>query len=242
MTLLTFPRRLAALLLPLAAVFALSSAPAGAAAEAPAAAPAAPAEAPAAAGETAAAAASGTDAAADAPGGKILVAYFSRAGENYAVGTVEKGNTRLLAETIAAATGADLFEIVPETPYPENYRDCADAAKRELAAKARPKIVNPPANLDGYGTVILGYPIWWGDMPMPVYTFLESYDFTGKTVLPFCTHEGSGLAGTAKNVAAAAKGAAVSDGLAVRGSVAQKNGKEAREAAEAWLRGAGLIK
>lgn len=85
--------------------------------------------------------------------------------------------------------------------------------------------------------VFLGYPNWWGDMPMAVYTFLESYDFTGKTIVPFCTHEGSGLSGTVSSIKAALPGAEVLDGLAVRGSVAQAAGEEAQSAVTDWLSG-----
>ena len=152
---------------------------------------------------------------------KILVAYFSHTGENYNVGVIEKGNTHIIADMIAEETDADLFEIVTVNPYPDTYDECTDVAKQEQNDNARPEIINPPEDLDQYDTIFIGYPIWWGDLPMAVYTFLESYDFSGKTVIPFCTHEGSGLSGTKSSIENTCSGATVLDGLAVRGSVAQ---------------------
>ena len=91
--------------------------------------------------------------------------------------------------------------------------------------------------MDQYDTVFIGYPIWWGDLPMVVYTFLESYDFSGKTVIPFCTHEGSGLSGTDRKVANVCPGATVLDGLAIRGSVAQNKQSDAKSDVVKWLNG-----
>ncbi len=176
---------------------------------------------------------------ADKPGGDTLIAYFSRAGENYEVGVVDKGNTRIIAEMIAEETGADLFEIQAKTPYPDTYDECTDVAKQEQDDNVRPKIVDPPESLDGYDTVFIGYPIWWGDLPMAVYTFLESYDFSGKTVIPFCTHGGSGLAGTEGSIEDACPGATVLDGLAIRGSTAQNEQEEAKADVLEWLDGLG---
>lgn len=167
--------------------------------------------------------------------GKTLVAFFSRAGENYNVGVIKTGNTRVVADLIAERTGADLFEIRTVTPYPESYDECTDVAMREQTANARPEIVDPPASLDAYDTVFVGYPIWWGDLPMAVYSFLERYDFSGKTVIPFCTHEGSGLGGTQSGVEKACPGAKVRAGLAVKGTVAQNDHGKAKSAVEDWL-------
>ena len=126
---------------------------------------------------------------------KILVAFFSRAGENYAVGHIEKGNTHIIAEMIAAETDGDLFHIEPVTPYPDDYTECTEVAKQELNVKARPAIKGD-IKVEDYDIIFIGYPNWWGDMPMPVYTFIEKHSWQGKTVIPFCTHEGSGLPGT----------------------------------------------
>ena len=132
----------------------------------------------------------------DSDGKNILVAYFSRADENYNVGTIDVGNTQIVAEYIASEVGADSFHIETVTPYPADYDDCCDVAKQELADKARPEIQGGIDNMEQYDIVFLGYPIWWGDMPMAVYTFMDSYDFSDKVVIPFNTHEGSGESGT----------------------------------------------
>ncbi len=181
------------------------------------------------------------EAAAETDGaGGTLVAYFSHTGENYGVGVIEKGNTHIIADMIAEETGADLFEIRTVNPYPDIYDECTDVAKREQNENARPEILDPPENLDGYDTIFIGYPIWWGDLPMAVYTFLERYDFSGKTVVPFCTHEGSGLAGTEGSIEKTCSGAAVLDGLAIRGATAQNEPEEARTDVLEWLDGLGL--
>ena len=167
----------------------------------------------------------------------ILVVYFSHTGENYSVGVIEKGNTHIIADMIAEETGADMFEIQPVNPYPDTYDECTDVAKQEQNDNARPEIVGNVDNMEQYDTVFLGYPIWWGDLPMAVYTFLETYDFSGKTIIPFCTHEGSGLSGTARSIEGACPGVTVLDGLAIRGSVAQNQQDEAKSDVAAWLDG-----
>lgn len=166
---------------------------------------------------------------------KILVAYFSHTGENYNVGVIENGNTHIIADMIAEETGADLFEIATVNPYPDTYDECTDVAKQEQNDNARPEIIDPPENLDQYDTIFIGYPIWWGDLPMAVYTFLEGYDFSGKTVIPFNTHEGSGQANTKSSIEGACPGATVLDGLAIRGSVAQNEQDEAKADVIEWL-------
>lgn len=165
---------------------------------------------------------------------KILVAFFSHAGENYGVGTVDKGNTQIIAEMIAAATGGTLFRIEPATPYPAAYAPCTEIAKQEKADKARPAIIGD-ADVETYDTIFLGYPNWWGDLPMAVYTFLEKHDWHGKTVVPFCTHEGSGLSGTERRIADACPGSAVLSGLAMRGTTARHSQTQARREVEIWL-------
>jgi len=176
-------------------------------------------------------------------GGKILVAYFSRAGENYNVGTVSEGNTAKLAREIALQTGGDLFEIVPETAYPVSYDAMLTVATRERTNNECPAIKNRIENFAQYDTVFLGYPIWWGDLPMILHTFMESYDFTGKTVIPFNTHEGSGQSGTQKTIADKLTGATVLQGLAMRGSTAQALRCDGTDAAvKNWLDGLGIEK
>lgn len=165
---------------------------------------------------------------------KTLVAFFSRAGENYAVGHIEKGNTHIIAEIIAAETGGDLFRIEPVTPYPDDYTECTEVAKRESDGKARPAVKGDAA-VENYDIIFIGYPNWWGDMPMPVYTFVEKHRWQGKTVIPFCTHEGSGLSGTENRLKAACKGATLLKGLAVRGATAQNAQAQAKEGVKNWL-------
>ena len=150
-----------------------------------------------------------------------LVAFYSRAHENYFGGSmryIEVGNTEKIADMIAEITGADLFKIEQKVPYAADYNTCIEEAKKDLQTKARPELVNMPENLDRYDEIYLGYPNYWGTMPMAVYTFLESYNFTGKKIHPFCTHEGSGLSSTERDIKKAAQGADVSKGLSIYGS------------------------
>ena len=163
-----------------------------------------------------------------------LIAYYSRAGENYFGGAYRRipvGNTEKVAEMISELTGAELFKIEQAVPYSADYQPCIAEAKRDLQAHARPELVSLPADLDDYDEIYLGYPNYWGTMPMAVYTFLEAYDFTGKTIHPFCTHEGSGLAGTENDIRKAAKGATVAKGLSIHGSRVAS----AKPAVKKWL-------
>ena len=166
---------------------------------------------------------------------KILVAFFSRTGENYAVGRIEQGNTHIVAEMISAATGGTIFRIEPSTPYPDDYRACTEVAQREKRSKARPALVGD-ITAEEFDVIFLGYPNWWGDLPMCVYTFLEQHDWQGKIVIPFCTHEGSGLSDTENRLRTACRGASVLNGLAVRGSVAQNEREKARKQVLEWLK------
>lgn len=169
-------------------------------------------------------------------GKKILVVYFSRTGEEYNLGTITKGNTAIIAEMIAKKTGADTFEVKTATPYPENYQACAELAKRELEANARPAFAKNIDNLAQYDTVFIGFPIWWSAVPRVMMTFLESNDFSGKTIIPFCTHGGSGLAGTEREVADACHNAKILHGLAISGRVAQNDPAAAQKDVDAWLK------
>lgn len=166
---------------------------------------------------------------------KTLVAYFSRTGENYGVGVIEKGNTHIIADIIAEKTNADIFEIRTLNAYPENYDECTDVAKKEQEESARPELAENLDSLDGYDTIFLGYPIWWGDMPMAVYTFIESHNFSGKTIVPFCTHAGSGMSGTVETLKIELDGATVLDGLALEGTIAQNSFNEAEQAINEYL-------
>ena len=174
-------------------------------------------------------------------GGKILIAYFSRAGENYNVGVVSEGNTAKFAKEIAAQTGGDLFEIVPVTAYPSSYDDMLTVATKERTNNERPAIRDTVEIFESYDTVFIGYPIWWGDLPMILHTFMESYDFTGKTVIPFNTHEGSGQSGTQSTIASKLSDATVLQGLAMQGSTAQMLKCDGSDATvRDWVEGLGL--
>ena len=166
---------------------------------------------------------------------KILVAYFSRAGEEYSVGNISKGNTKIVAEIISQKTGGELFEIKPVKNYPTNYKECTQIASREKATKARPEILNKVENFDQYDTIFIGYPIWWGDAPMVIYTFLESYDFSGKKIIPFCTHGGSGLSSTDQQITLVCPNSKILQGFAIRGATAQKNLSETEQKVSDWL-------
>lgn len=174
--------------------------------------------------------------------GKKLVAYFSHTGENYNVGYIEEGNTHVIAQMIADATGADLFEIEPLKEYPkDSYDQCIKIAKDELKANARPAIKGD-IDTDQYDVIFLGYPNWWGEPPMCIYTFIEKHNWAGKTVIPFITHEGSGMGGTDKRIANACTGANVltGKGLAVQGKVAQEQRVKAKSNVDNWLKGLGF--
>ena len=166
---------------------------------------------------------------------KILIAYFSRAGENYNVGVIEKGNTKIVAEMIAEVTGGDLFEIKTVKPYPTNYQECTEIAKQELAADARPDLADKVADMSKYDTIFLGYPIWWSDMPMAIYTFMESYDFNGKTIIPFCTSAGNNLTGKEVNIPKFAKGAKLREGIGIEGKRCQDDPNGVSDSVKMWL-------
>lgn len=165
---------------------------------------------------------------------KMLVVFFSRTGENYAVGNIEKGNTHIIAEMIAKETGGKLFRIETVKPYPYEYKACVEVAKTEKESNARPEIKGD-IKVEDYDVVFLGYPNWWGDMPMAVYTFIEKHTWQGKTVIPFCTHEGSGLSGTERKLKDACKGATVGEGLAIKGTTAQNSQPQALKTVQTWL-------
>lgn len=169
-------------------------------------------------------------------GKSSVVVYFSRTGEQYGVGVIEKGNTAIVADMIVEQTGSDSFEILPKNDnYPMTYKELTDVAKEEQNQNARPEIKDTLQNFEQYDTVYLGYPIWWGDLPMICYTFLESYDFLGKTIIPFCTHAGSGNAGTQSKIQSAAPNATVKDVLAIAGTDTQNNPDSVKSAVTEWL-------
>lgn len=151
---------------------------------------------------------------------KILIAYFSRRGKNYMDGkvvTLEVGNTEVLAHKIQQLMGGDLFEIRTLQEYPEEYIDTTRVARNELRTNARPELAEYVKNMEDYDVVYLGYPNWWGTFPMAVCTFLESADFSGKTIIPFCTHEGSGIGYSEQDLQKICPGAKLITGIAIRG-------------------------
>lgn len=167
---------------------------------------------------------------------KILVAYFSHSGENYGVGEIKEGNTEKVAKEIARQTGGTLFRIQAVEKYPAAYDACTQRAKNEQTINARPALNTHIENMAQYDVIYLGYPIWWGDMPMPVYTFLESYDFSDKTVYPFSTHEGSGLGRTETSLKETLpKTARIGKGMAIKGHIAQKEPAAVFTAVRNWL-------
>ena len=181
---------------------------------------------------------------------RVLVAFLSRAGENYNVGEaregsasaayagyIEKGNTAMMAAVIAGLTGGDLFEIQTVTPYPEDYASMLQVAQEEIDTDARPALAAQVENMADYDVIFIGYPIWHGRMPQAIYTFIESHDLTGKTVIPFNTHEGSGQSGTQRVIEAALPGSTVLQGLAIQGKVAQEDPEQTRSLIEPWLEG-----
>lgn len=149
-----------------------------------------------------------------------LIAYFSRADENYfsgALRVVPVGNTEIAAELLQTITGAELFKIEPLAPYSKSYNECINQAQEDQRRDARPELEEYPDSLDGYDTIYLGYPNYWGTMPMAVFTFLEHFDFTGKTIRPFCTHEGSGMGHSEQDIRRLCPGTKVEKGLAIHG-------------------------
>lgn len=168
---------------------------------------------------------------------KTLIVYYSRKGENYVNGSIRslsKGNTEVIAEMIADLTGGDLFEVETVKTYPADYYACIDEAKAELRQSARPELKAYPDSLDGYDTIFVGYPNWWGTMPMAMFTFLEHYDWSGKTICPFCTNEGSGMGSSERDLKKVCAGAAVEKGLSIHGAEAAQS----RDRVEAWVKSA----
>ena len=153
-------------------------------------------------------------------GSNSLIVYFSWS-----------GNTESVANEIQAQTGADIFEIIPAEPYTDDYDTLLDIAQDEQAGNARPDIAETVQNFEQYDVVYLGYPNWWGDMPMILYTFLDEYDFAGKTIAPFVTSGGSGFSGTISTIESMEPDAVVTEGLSLGSSEAG----EPADAVSEWL-------
>jgi flavodoxin len=171
---------------------------------------------------------------------KTLIAFFSRADENYFGGAmryVKVGNTEIVVGLMKELIEADTFKIEMKDPYSPVYMTCIDEAKKDKQNNARPELTNYLESIDDYDTIVLGYPNYWGTIPMAVATFLERYDFTGKTILPLCTNEGSGMGGSERDIRQTCPGADVKKGLSVTGSQAANS----KDSVQKWLRANGLL-
>ena len=171
---------------------------------------------------------------------KTLIAFFSRADENYFGGEtryVKVGNTEIVCGIIKDMIGADSVKIEMKSPYSPDYMTCTDQAKKDLRSNARPELVKYPDSLDGYDAVILAYPNYWGTMPMAVFTFLESCDLGGKTILPLCTNEGSGMGKSERDIKKLARKAILKKGLSVTGGSAS----DCAPIVSQWLKENGLL-
>ncbi len=171
---------------------------------------------------------------------KTLIAFFSRADENYFGGSmryVKVGNTEIVVDLMKELIEADTFRIEMANPYSPVYMTCIEEAKKDLKSQARPELKCYPESIDEYDTVILAYPNYWGTFPMAVATFLERYDFSGKTILPLCTNEGSGMGGSENGIKNLAPGATVVKGLPITGS----NAAGAGPSIVRWLKANGLL-
>ncbi|MBQ6186129.1 MAG: flavodoxin [Bacteroidales bacterium] len=156
---------------------------------------------------------------------QTLVVYYSKPGETYTqdgVINLIKGNTQEVAERIQKFAKADIFRVETVKNYPDEYLKLIDVAKEELNSKARPAIKGD-IDISKYDTIYIGWPCWWGTLPMCMFTFIEKHDWSGKTVIPFTTHEGSGFGSGLRDLRAAVKGATVAKGLSLRGTAARSS-------------------
>lgn len=163
---------------------------------------------------------------------KTLVVYYSRRGQNYAVGNIAEGNAEHIAKVIQRLTGADIYEIEPVNDYSKDYMTCTEEAMAELRSQARPEYKNPLVSIDEYDLIYLCYPNWWGTYPRIVASFLDKYDFSGKTIKPMCTHEGSGMGGSEAELKRTLKTATVKPGLAIKGT----NARSSDSQIERWIK------
>ena len=166
-----------------------------------------------------------------------IVIYFSHAGENYSVGNIKEGNTKLIADMICEATGADRFEIVAEKSYDMAYAPLCDLAKEEQQKGELPAFKGGIDNIDDYDTIFIGGPIWWGTIPQLMFSFFSKYDLNGKTIIPFTTHEGSGLGSVVSDLKKAYPKATFKDALSIYGHDVRTSGKKS---VEAWLKKLGM--
>lgn len=167
---------------------------------------------------------------------KILIAYFSQPGQHYVNGAIRSlpvGNTSIAARMLREITGGSLFFIDTQFRYPDDHMKKVGIAQKEKQEQARPPLTDCVPNMNAYDTVFLCYPNWWETCPMAVFTFLESYDFTGKIIAPLCTNEGSGLSSSVEDIRKTCPTAKVTDGLSIRGGKV----REAGHVIKAWVQG-----
>lgn len=162
---------------------------------------------------------------------KSLVVFYSRRGENYAVGNIKEGNAEHIAKVIQRLTGADIYEIEPVKDYSKDYTTCTEEAMAELRTQSRPEFKNPISSIDEYDTIYLCYPNWWGTYPRIVATFLDKYNFDGKIIKPMCTHEGSGMGSSERELRTTLKNATIKSGLAIKGTNAHSSDRQI----ERWI-------
>jgi flavodoxin len=171
---------------------------------------------------------------------KSLIAYFSRKGNNYVADSIVNlpiGNTEVIAKKIQKLTGSDIFQIRTVKSYPEDYTETTNVAREEQRENARPELTEIVDNMDSYNVIYIGYPNWYGTMPMAVFSFLESYDFSGKTIIPFCTHEGSGMGSSERDIKRLCPNAKVLSGLAIQGGSVERADKDVAN----WIKKLDLI-
>ncbi|MGM9646809.1 MAG: flavodoxin [Eubacteriales bacterium] len=173
---------------------------------------------------------------------QTLVVYFSQP-DNVDNSTVvidgqTLGNTQYMAYVIQENTGANIFRIVPETSYPTDHDALVDLAREEQRKDARPAFVGEIENFNEYDTVFVGYPNWWSDMPMILYTFFDTYDFSGKTIIPFNTHGGSGFSNTISTIRRLEPDAEVLNGL----SISRNHIQDAKQEIVEWVKSLGFEK
>lgn len=164
-----------------------------------------------------------------------LIVFYSRADENYVSGMLKQldiGNTEVAAGIIRELTDGELFKLEQVQAYSKDYNECIAEAQADQKRNARPELKRYPDTIEGYDTIYLGFPNYWGTMPMAVFTFLEHFDFDGKIIRPFCTHEGSGMGNSVNDIKRLCPGAKVEEGLAIRGSSVKNSKKDI----ENWIK------
>lgn len=183
---------------------------------------------------------------------RILIVYFTRADnvkqddklDAVSSASITKngdtiiGNMKIMADYIKETTGGEEFSIKTELSYSQDYDETTDQAKKEQQDDTRPKLISQVENMEEYDIIFLGYPNWWGTIPMPVFSFLESYDFTGKTIIPFCSHEGSGLGSGVSDIEKLCPDSVILEGLAICGSKVNESKNDITE----WIDSLGILK